>query len=289
MNNVSKYLIWGFLLVLTLSTVCYAKEYDFSNMTVKELEEVKGEIDKEINSNHTPSSDEKTAIRDILAEAVEKEYGEDNVSWAWLNYNYTKDWNFYTLSTHADIKKSDGGKAKYDIYCEVVKDDGKYKTAYIRIGNEELINKRSSRIKDERVLRSLGIKEKKDSDDREIDEDESKEVEKESSESDDAIIISATDLYNQFDNNSIAAEKAYKGKTVQVSGSVNTVDESIWGTPYVRLDADEFGLSTVTCYFSKDDKSTLESLNKGEVITVRGTCGDMGFSDVSVDECSIVK
>ena len=88
---------------------------------------------------------------------------------------------------------------------------------------------------------------------------------------------------------SAAAEKAYKGKTVQVSGSVNTVDESIWGTPYVRLDADEFGLSTVTCYFSKDDKSTLESLNKGEVITVRGTCGDMGFSDVSVDECSIVK
>ena len=285
MNNIGKYITWGFLLALALSTVCYAKEYDFSNMTVKELEEVKDEIEKEISSNHTPSSDEKSAVKDMLTELVEKEYGEDNVSWAWLDYNYTKDWNFYTLSTHADIKKSDGGKAKYDIYCEVVKDDGKYKTAYVKIGNEELLNKRSSRIKDKRVLKSLGIKGNNESDDKEEDG-EPKEA---SSEVDEAIVISATDLYNQFDNNSIAAEKTYKGKIVQVSGKVNTVDESFWGTPYVRLDADEYGISSVTCNFSKEDKSELESLNTGDMITIRGTCGEMGFADVSIDKCSIVK
>lgn len=292
-------LLIGIILVLSFSVICFAKDYDFSNMTVSELEELKEKIDDEIKKNHSLDSEEKSSVKEAVVDAVEDEYGEDNVNWAWVNYTYTKDWDYYTLKTHADIVKQDGGKAKYDIFGEVVANGSKYKVAYLKVGNEELINKRGELITDERVIRSLGLDSEKNSKDsskktassdtKSEEKEEKEEKEKEKEETEDVIIISATDLYNAFDNNAISAEEKYKGKTVQVTGVVGTIDEDIWGSPYVRLNADEFGISSVSCYFPKKDKSNLASINSGETVTVEGVCGEMGFMDVDVKNCSLIE
>lgn len=289
MKRVVGALLVGIIFVLSFSICCYAKDYDFSNMTVSELEKLKDKIDDEIKKNHSLDSDEKSSVRGAVEKVVEDEYGEDKVDWAWVDYTYTKDWDFYTLKTHADIEKKDGGKAKYDIFGEVVANGSKYKVAYLQIGNEELINKRAELITDERVLRSLGIGSEQNSKNssEKTTSDDVKAEEKE--ETEEVISISATDLYNAFDNNAIAAEEQYKGKTVRVTGVVGGIDEDFLGSPYVRLNADEFGFSTVSCHFPKKDKSVLVSLNTNETITVEGVCGEMGFMDVDVQNCSLIK
>lgn len=68
----------------------------------------------------------------------------------------------------------------------------------------------------------------------------------------------------------------------------DSIDESLWGTPYVKLKADDWGLTSVDCYFSKDDASLLASLSSGQSIVIKGTCDDYVFANVEVDDCSIV-
>lgn len=157
MRKVFNALGLGFILIILVSVFVYADNYDFPNMTKAELEEVRESITEEIKANHTPNSSQETAVEEITKEFVEAEYGTDNVSWAWIDYTYTKDWDFYTMSTHADITKHDGGEARYNVYSEVIASDDAYHVVYVKIGNEELLNKRNTLITDQRILNSLGI------------------------------------------------------------------------------------------------------------------------------------
>ena len=357
--------------MLSFSTFALAENYDFANMTLAELEEVKNAIDEEINQNHKASSSETSAVEKAIKAYVEDFYGSDNVDWAWFDYSYTKDWNFYSLKTHADIKKQDGGKAQYDVYSELFATGDNYQIVYVKIGEEEIFNERSQIITDQRVLKQLGIGggsvEFKQAEETPTEGEESTEqaatsetsaaeevvIAKRGDRTDEAlavqqmlvklgflastpdgafgekteaavmefqtangftadgivtqsvydslmkaadaapepeqvISISAVDLYNTFDNNAIAAKSEYKGKTIQVTGTVGSIDESIWGTPFVRLNADEWGITSVTCYFSSDDVDVLSGLSTGQTVTIKGTCGEMGFADVDMKDCKVV-
>ena len=362
-----------------MNSYAASETYDFANMTTVELEDVKAAIDSELKQNHSASSDQQSKVKDATKTFVEDLYGSENVDWAWFDYSYTKDWNFYTLDTHADIRKQDGGKAQYDIYSEVFANGDNYQITYVRIGTEEVLNKRGEIITDQRVLRMLGLSESaieevkedeeasdahpeaetKAAEEPPVNQEEQVESEEETSiakrgdhsdqaravqemlsrlgylsgtpdgafgekteeavkkfqaengfesngivtnsvfeamtkaaenapEPEEVITISAIELYNQFDNNKIAAEDAYKGKTIQVSGTIEKIDES-WGIPYVSIRADDYGWCTVNCNFEKEDKSELAGLNSGQKITIKGTCGSMGFMSVTVEKCSIVE
>ena len=99
-------------LVLLFCSVSYATEYDFPNMTLDELKEVKALIDEEINTNHSPKSSETLIVENATKEYIEACTALTMSTGRGFDYSYTKDWDFYTLKTHADIKKADGGKAQ---------------------------------------------------------------------------------------------------------------------------------------------------------------------------------
>lgn len=143
--------------LLALQACCYAAEYDLPNMTSAELNELKKQINDELALDHDPSSDQCSAVRDSITKYVEDYYGADNVSWAWFDYSYTREWDFFTMSTHADIRKQDGGKAEYKVYGEVIVDNGTYVTVFTEIGTEVIFDERSARISDARVLAMLGL------------------------------------------------------------------------------------------------------------------------------------
>lgn len=350
-----------FIMSFFVNVLCYAETYDFANMTLDELNNVKSLIDKEIDLNHYANSDQRASIDKVTKSYVEDKYGKDNVDWAWFDYTYTRDWDFYTLKTHADIRKHDGGKAQYDVYSELFEVNGVYRLVYLTIGTEVLIDLRSQIIDDPRILKQLGIndssnpvtrdEETKQSDVKGTEEiiiaqrgdhnddvvsiqeflkklgyfsgkvdgsfgggtekavkqfqtdygftdngivtkdvyNAMKKAADSAPEPKKVIKISAEKLYKAFDDNSIAAEEKYKGKLVQVSGKIDSIDESFWGTPYVRLKADDYGFTSVTCYFSSSDKSELASLQKNQSITIEGTCGSMSLLDVDVQNCTIIK
>jgi len=361
----------GMMFLLSFTTVSMAENYDFPNMSLSELNEVKGIIEDEIKTNHNPSSAETSAVEEATKSYVEGEYGEDNVDWAWFDYTYTKDWNFYTLSTHADITKADGGKAQYNVYSEVFAVNDNYQVVYVKIGEEEILNKRSELITDQRVLKQLGLGEgavfkeaeeapadpsaevteqtdapaaepavdttpiakrgDKSEEARAVQEmlaklgyavgtpdgsfgekteaaviqfqekngfaadgivtqavyDALKAAADAAPEPEEVISVSAVELYNQFENNTVAAKENYKGKTIQVTGTVDSIEEGFWGDLYITLKADEYGFSSVQCFFKKDQASALSALNSGQTVTVKGSDPDKSFN-VTLQDCSIV-
>lgn len=355
------------VLVILAGSHCFAEEYALENMNSSELNELMNMIDDELSAHHRATSDQKSAVEAEIKGYVESYFGADNVSWAWIDYSYSREWDFFTMETHADIKKPDGGKAQYDIYGEVIADGGNYQTVYVKIGTEVLLDERSSIISDPRVLSMLGIetqsKENKP-EDKPVESTQDEQVEpaevtvaapiaqrgdknetvkqiqemlirlgylsgsadgdfggktetaiksfqRDHGFSEDGIVtqevldalnsayaaapvpveyprFTAAELYKRFEDNEIAAEAELEGKEIQITGKIESISESIWGTPYVSLQADSYGFKTIQCYFAKEQKSDLAKLKAGNKVAIQGTCGTMGFMSVEVDNCSVI-
>ena len=98
-------------------------------------------------------------------------------------------------------------------------------------------------------------------------------------------LISANDLYEEFDKNEIAAEAKYKGKDVVVTGVVVDVKKNIVGQPLVNLDAGT--LRYVSCRFPKTSTSLLIHIQKGENVKFACKVGHKIITTIHLSDCSV--
>lgn len=103
-----------------------------------------------------------------------------------------------------------------------------------------------------------------------------------------AISVKAADLYEAFSNNEVAANKKYKGKILDVTGKVGSINSS-FGSFTVSLDADEWGITSIECSFKKVHEDDLAKLNKGDKVTIRGTCDGLTIAWVCLSDCELIK
>lgn len=89
-----------------------------------------------------------------------------------------------------------------------------------------------------------------------------------------AVEISATALTKAYEENELAADEKYKGKTLEVSGTVSNIAETL-GSYTVQLKGHNIVL-TVMCSFEESEKSNIAKLKKGQKATLIGK-GD-GFT-----------
>lgn len=346
---------------LIISGHCFATEYDLENMNSVELNDLINLIDDELRASHKANSNQQSAVQDEIVAFVESFYGEDNVSWAWFDYSYSREWEYFSMSTHADIKKQDGGKAQYDIYGEVLADNGDYQVIYVKVGSEILLDERISSITDARVLSMLGMEaqgEAVPSENIDAPTEPAKEAavvmiaqrgdknetvksiqemlirlnylsgsadgnfgnktsmavqafQKDNGFSVDGIVtqevfdvlssafaaapipveyphFTAVELYKKFEENQFSAEAELEGKEIQITGTISSISETIWGTPYVSLQADNYGFSSIQCYFTTEQISELAKLKNGNKVIIQGTCGTIGFLSVDVKDCIVI-
>lgn len=98
--------------------------------------------------------------------------------------------------------------------------------------------------------------------------------------------ISATQLVADYDQNEVAADKKYKGKQVRLTGIVNEVRVGLFDTPVVELGSGrEFEFDTVSAEFKDKDDPFMETLRKGQQVTI--TCRVTGriIIGVNVNGC----
>jgi hypothetical protein len=104
------------------------------------------------------------------------------------------------------------------------------------------------------------------------------------------VAVKATDLTAAYDENELAADDKYKGKTLQVSGKVSNIAETL-GKYTVQLEGHKkngIGLLNVMCSFKESEKESIGKLKKGQTVTLTGV-GDgktLGFY-VGLNECKI--
>lgn len=86
-----------------------------------------------------------------------------------------------------------------------------------------------------------------------------------------AITITALQLLQDYEADEQAADNAYDGKLLTVTGIIHTISEDILGDPYITIGQGP-ALSSVQCTFKKDAADKLATLQKGQTVSVTGRC-----------------
>mgnify|MGYP004658953957 CR=1 FL=1 len=87
--------------------------------------------------------------------------------------------------------------------------------------------------------------------------------------------VSVNDMMDALNNNAMGASDKYKGKYLEITGKLTNIDAA---GKYIDLMADgDFEIIGVQCYIKNDDqKSKISSMSKGDTITLKGKCTDVG-------------
>lgn len=84
--------------------------------------------------------------------------------------------------------------------------------------------------------------------------------------------INATEILKDYKDNEVAADKKYKGKVVQISGTVGEIKKDILGDIYVIVGTGAaFEFPECQVYFQGDATNKAADLKKGGKVTVKGT------------------
>lgn len=117
---------------------------DLSAMTKEELNALKGDIKDELNRSHKPDHQVSRLVLTLARQQVEAHFAQRNikVSWAWIDYDYTREWDFYTLTTPIDYRDEGGEKRYATVYAQVYPLLSQYEVCYLSVGEDVLINRR---------------------------------------------------------------------------------------------------------------------------------------------------
>jgi Putative peptidoglycan-binding domain-containing protein len=117
---------------------------DLTTLTASELNAFARDINRVIERHHEPNSATNEAALSVVKKAVRLYFAEKgyDVTWAWVNYNYSRTWDFYTVSTHVDYRDSKGNKQKPDVYAELFPIGDEFSIHYLKIGKEVVIDER---------------------------------------------------------------------------------------------------------------------------------------------------
>jgi hypothetical protein len=97
--------------------------------------------------------------------------------------------------------------------------------------------------------------------------------------------IEAVELYNQFQQDEVAANKKYLDKVIEVKGRVNEVQHNSSGTS-IQLDAGP-NAGGINCSFTGSE-SGIPLPSKGSLITIKGRCSGY-LMDVNLVDCALVQ
>lgn len=98
---------------------------------------------------------------------------------------------------------------------------------------------------------------------------------KQESESIEYTSVSVNDMMDALNNNAMGSSDKYKGKYLEITGKLTNIDAA---GKYIDLMADgDFEIIGVQCYIKNDDqKAKIASMSKGDTVTLKGKCTDVG-------------
>lgn len=98
------------------------------------------------------------------------------------------------------------------------------------------------------------------------------------------VVVSAFQLWWDYESNEFAADAKYKDKLLEVTGIIENFGTEILGRPYIVLVGGSFW--GVQCIFDSGSEAQLAKLNRGQTVVVCGYCeGSMFGATVLLDDC----
>ena len=144
---VRRFFAFIFILVALTSVSIAEESHDIklTELNKDELNALISDVDSEIKLHHEAKTDAQEEVLKVTEAAVETYFAKQDIeiSWAWVDYTYERDWDYYTLTTHIDYRDANGIKQKPGVYSEVFAEDGSYDVYYLLIGTEAVIDRRT--------------------------------------------------------------------------------------------------------------------------------------------------
>jgi hypothetical protein len=99
-----------------------------------------------------------------------------------------------------------------------------------------------------------------------------------------SVVVSNSQLFNDYQGNEVAADAKYKGKQLLVTGSVASIDKGPFGGLILRLATSNEFMSTM-CNMEKSEQADMASLQKGEQVRVLCKGRGMTLGSPSLGDC----
>ena len=104
----------------------------------------------------------------------------------------------------------------------------------------------------------------------------------------DYIEVTANDIFSAFEENEIAAEEKFKGQLVKITGIVSDINSKstlISANILLKVDGSVFGC--VQCNFNSENSKALSTVEKGQNVTIVGTCEGLSLYNVMINACEL--
>ncbi len=86
--------------------------------------------------------------------------------------------------------------------------------------------------------------------------------------------VTVSEMVSDLESNAMKAESKYKGQYIEITGELSNIDSS---GKYISLSPEEFSMYNVQCYLKSDEqKEKVMEMTKGDKVTLRGKCKDVG-------------
>ena len=100
--------------------------------------------------------------------------------------------------------------------------------------------------------------------------------------------VKAEDLLEAFEANQVNAENQYKGKTLEITGTVDSISKDIMDDTYISLTGKGDFSWSVQCYLTKESIDAAANVKKGDTLTICGEYSSFSLN-VIVKRCVIKK
>jgi hypothetical protein len=98
-------------------------------------------------------------------------------------------------------------------------------------------------------------------------------------------ILTADQLFGDYESSEAAADSKYKGRVVVVSGTIQSTGIDLMNNAYIVIGGEGL-LDGVQCSFIKDQKSSVALLSRGQQVKVKGeVVGRVG--NVLIYKCTL--
>lgn len=99
-----------------------------------------------------------------------------------------------------------------------------------------------------------------------------------------SVVVTNSQLFNDYQSNEVAADNKYKGKKLLVTGTVASIDKGPFGGLLLRLASPNEFMNT-TCDMENSEKGSMASLQKGETVRVLSKGTGMVIGTPQLDDC----
>lgn len=83
------------------------------------------------------------------------------------------------------------------------------------------------------------------------------------------VTVTPQQLLKDYTANEVSADMKYKGKTLEVTGTIDSISKDLFDQVYVALDAGD-PMRNVTCYLDSESQKKVADLKKGQRVTIQG-------------------